>query len=190
MKALPPLQHELALKAIAWDCKKRRFVSPSWSDFVWEQLGLATATCYKNEKPYQYQNHEVPDEDCSCGMYCSFKRRVVNSYMGNTVSVLCLVEAYGKTILYHGADAGFISKQMLIRHIINKKDASTIEKMAAFQAAEYFDVTRLDEETALISMDLWNMRLNDDWEAWYQPESDQLNKLTTEELRKVVKQCP
>lgn len=41
------LQNELSLKAIAWDFKKRMFVSPSSLEFEWSTDGLEAADCLK-----------------------------------------------------------------------------------------------------------------------------------------------
>jgi len=184
------LQNELSLKAIAWDFKKRMFVSPSSTEFEWSPDGLEAADCDKGCKKDEpdkdsmdkltydlAMKNTIPGDWCSCGIYSTFRWSIVEGYVSaSPISAVMLTEAVGKTLIYRD---GMKTYQLAIRAVIKPTFTHYVGRDnlmigAAYQAADYFQVPIVDKKTALVVMDLWNIFLNDDHKDWYQPESDEV----------------
>jgi hypothetical protein len=210
------LENELVLKAIAWDDKIGKFVSPSHSGFVWERDGIEAATCTRkcttgDEPPFD--QYDIPGDGCLCGLYGTFRWRIIGKgyTKGKAIAPTTLVEVSGKTKLY---DDGTRSYQQGIRAVINTWDdavASEFDhlnivgqvdqygvrstKAAAVQAADYFQVPILSREMATIAMDLQNARLNllhserrpdNENDFHYLPESGIVREMSRTEIDELV----
>lgn len=165
MPVYQALENVLGLKALAWDYHKRTFVSPACRDFVWTQGGLTASKCGLGK------NHKVPDWDCTCGLYAVFDISIAEEYInGSPISPIFMVEASGVTIIH---DFGYRSEEMTVRWVLKPTIQDTILEMASFQAADYFDVEMIDTATAILIMDIWNVKHEESLKGdMYVPEKD------------------
>jgi len=181
VKQLPPVQHELALKALAWESKRGTFVSPSHNEFAWSRDGLVTAKCpwHKSADGMEDDTNSdeyIPSND-HCGMYVSFRWGVIEGYMYRSVSsAVFLVEGYGKLIV---STDGFRAAQLLLRAVCIDKSIPQIQRLAGMQASRYFDIPTIEKEPMLIAMDIQNTKLHRDW---YEPESRYMKHLPVEQV--------
>lgn len=183
-----PLEHELALKAVAWDYTKGTFVSPSVASFSWSKDGLESAECVRG-----CDNEDIPTEHCSCGLYATYRLDTLIVYVNRSdISPLLLVEASGRTIVY---EHGIRSYQLTVRAVMRwpeqlirtaRPDQKRLDAITAAQASDYFDVPIVDWEVGTMIMDLWNIKLNPDWQEWYQPETPQLRNASSEDIQKYI----
>jgi hypothetical protein len=200
MISFDQLEGELSLKAIAWDFDQGKFVSPSYSGFVWERDGIESAECNKG-----CEDIDIPGDDCTCGLYSTFRWNIIaKGYTAKSqISPVVLVEAIGKTVLH---DDGIRSYQQGIRAVINTWRGKQLEKYGGFksiysagnlvsavqasahQASDYFQIPILDFDVATVVMDLWNIHLNAQWghedddTFGYVPESETVKKMKAEEV--------
>lgn len=147
------IQNVLALKTISWDSHGHKFISPSRSDFIWDQNGLATAYCSDH-------THMPPGEFCSCGIYATFSWKIAKLYDRRYLNVMLVVEAGGKTILH---EYGFRSEQLRFVAAIRQEDP--VFKLATMQAADYYNIPIVNKYTGLSIMDMQNVHLL----HWYEP---------------------
>jgi len=176
----------LAMKALAWDYKKGKFVSPSWSSFTWNKEGLTSCECHTC-------GDDMPGKEHSCGLYATFRWWEVTDYLNHSpVSPIILFEISGKSQFYQDI---FRSKQLAPYCVIHYERGDHIQHLASYQASEYFEVPIVPRSRAIPMMDVWNIVWFlahegepyhiPPWRTWYEPESDQesqgaLSKLSDE----------
>jgi len=148
------IQNAIGLKTISWDSEKKQFISPARPDFTWSHEGLQIAKCTV------FPKHDAPVDICSCGLYATFLWNIAKNYDRRYLNVMLLVEAGGRTVLH---EYGFRSQQM--RFIGAIKQGESLFDLAAYQAADFYELPIFDRTTALIIMDIQNVHLMD----WYQP---------------------
>lgn len=182
-----PLEHEMAMKAVAWDYTRGTFISPSAKHFKWSRDGLESADCKTCE------NKDIPGDDCSCGLYATYRLDTLIAYVNSSnISPLLLVEASGKTIVY---EHGIRSYQLTVRAIMRwpqqllktaHPEQRRLDAITAAQASDYFDVPIVDWEVGTTIMDLWNMKLNPNWQEWYKPETPELRNLSVQDINRYI----
>jgi hypothetical protein len=152
------IEYELGLKALAWDYSQGQFISPARPEFTWDKGGLKVAGCAHG------YGHEAPDWDCTCGLFCAWDLNVVYEYIHRSpVSPVFLCEASGKTIIH---DMGWRAEELSIIAVMGSFQSSVIEKLAAHQASDYFQVPVLDKPAVVFLMDIVNMVLVEHYIAW------------------------
>lgn len=167
-----PITNVLALKALAWNYGEGTFISPSHKDFVWSRAGLQAAECP--------EGHPVPDENHTCGLYASYLLDIINNYTGQSaISPIFLVEASGRIAMH---EFGFRSEEMTIRMVGMNDHAQGVYRLAAHQAADYFQVEVHPLEDLILLMDLHNVQLL----SYYQPVSPALQHLTRNQILMLI----
>lgn len=157
-----PMQNIVGLKALAWDIERATFVSPARPEFVWSPGGLQMGECTRC-------GHE-PKENCSCGLYTTFDINIALEYIHySLISPIFLVEASGITHLYSD---GFRSQELTIHAVAPNSDTAE-SRLAASQAADYFQIPVTNLGSLIIAMDLHDkpLLLND-----YQLRSNELKE--------------
>jgi hypothetical protein len=156
-----PMTNVVGLKALAYDLTTQTFVSPARPEFIWSPGGLQMSECSrcKNE----------PKEECSCGLYVTFSVDIALEYIHHSpISPIFLVEASGITHLYSD---GYRSRELTV-HLVAPNSDSAQSKLAASQAADYFQVNVGTLETILMVMDMHNLNLDI---PFYRGRSETLN---------------
>jgi hypothetical protein len=70
------------------------FVSPARPEFTWPREGLVQAACALNK---QHENGS-PDPGCSCGIYATFDRQTVSTYIAEDDKAVFLLQGWPRFI--------------------------------------------------------------------------------------------
>lgn len=189
---LTDIKHGLGFRAMYK--KDGKYVSPTNTDYVWDETGVAVATCQRTREWASYEGrlvkpHErgeswhseidIPHRDCTCGIYAAFTFGSATLYeKKQPQAVLFLVETYGKTIYY---DLGMRSAKQRVRACVGNEQC-----LSDTVAANYFQVPFMALDVAKVLMDIQNYRVSQSVrEKWdYTPFYIPINK--AEELYTIL----
>jgi len=141
-----------SLKAIAWNNDRRKFVSPSHTDYEWN-LGINWGICSKC-----LPNGSI-GLDCTCGIYHAPNPEALEEYEQYPTSIIALVKMYGVYDIWSGpADLSWTfptrSDGIRIAGILGN---------GSLKAAGFLEGTR--GVTEMLALSMFNVRLWDWREA-------------------------